>query len=309
MSVQPLVSSTALTRPSESPPVKARAGSVEPVRSATVTEVKPARTDRADMDTATRFDRELHEAMGTETRTISVVIPAMNEERNIAWVLERIPPYVDEVLLVDGYSVDDTVAVAQQVCPDIRIVPQRGCGKGAAMRTGFEAATSDYVVVLDADGSMDPAEIDYYVSALEEGYDLVKGSRDLPGGGSLDLTRLRRWGNRGLVSAVNLIWGSEFTDLCYGYLAFRRDRLRDLALTGRGFEIETEIVLNAIHAGLRIAEVPTVELLRHHGVSNLHAWRDGRRILGFITRARVQPRSRPVTDRIDRRALVARRWT
>jgi len=243
-----------------------------------------------------------------DARTITVVIPAMNEERNIGWVLERIPSYVDEILLVDGLSTDDTVGVARRVRPDVRVVAQRGCGKGAAMRTGFEEAVGDYVVVLDADGSMDPGEIDYYVAALEDGYDLVKGSRQLPGSGSLDLTPLRRWGNNVLVTTVNMTWGSEFTDLCYGYLAFRRDRLDDLALTGRGFEIETEITVNAIQAGLRIAEVPTVELSRHYGTSHLHAWRDGRRILGFLTRARLQPRSRPVTDRIDRRALTATRW-
>jgi glycosyltransferase involved in cell wall biosynthesis len=239
-----------------------------------------------------------------ESKTTSVVIPAMNEERNIAWVLERVPRYVDEILLVDGHSTDHTVAVAREVRPDVRVVPQRGCGKGAAMRTGFEEAVGDYVVVLDADGSMDPGEIDYYVSALDNGYDLVKGSRQLPGSGSMDLTPLRRWGNNVLVATVNMTWGSEFTDLCYGYLAFKRDRLDDLALTGRGFEIETEITLNAIHAGLRIAEVPTVELSRHYGTSHLHAWRDGRRILGYMTRARMHPRSRPVTDRINRRALT-----
>jgi glycosyltransferase involved in cell wall biosynthesis len=243
-----------------------------------------------------------------ETRTISVVVPAMNEERNIAWVLERMPPYVDEILLVDGHSTDATVGVARQVRPDVRVVSQRGCGKGAAMRTGFEEAVGDYVVVLDADGSMDPGEIDYYVSALDDGYDLVKGSRELPGSGSMDLTPLRRWGNHVLVTTVNVTWGSEFTDLCYGYLAFRRDRLDDLALTGRGFEIEAEITINAIDAGLRIAEVPTVELSRHYGTSHLNAWRDGRRILGFLTRARLSPRSRPVTDRIPKRALTPTHW-
>ena len=243
-----------------------------------------------------------------EARTITVVIPAMNEERNIAWVLERIPSYVDEILLVDGHSTDDTVRTARQVRPDVRVVPQRGCGKGAAMRTGFEEAVGDYVVVLDADGSMDPAEIDYYVAALESGYDLVKGSRCLPGSGSMDLTPLRRWGNHVLVTTVNLTWGSEFTDLCYGYLAFRRARLADLALAGRGFEIETEITVNALHAGLRIAEVPTVELSRHYGTSHLNAWRDGRRILGLLARARLHPEGRPVTDRIDRRALAAAPW-
>lgn len=283
---------------------------------------RPVPTQRTTVTTAARTSAQAEhpldavsiDAVGdadqdrSEARTITVVVPAMNEERNIAWVLERIPSYVDEVLLVDGHSTDETVRVARQVRPDVRVVPQRGCGKGAAMRTGFEDAHGDYVVVLDADGSMDPGEIDYYVTALASGYDLVKGSRELEGGGSLDLTSLRRWGNRVLVATVNLTWGSEFTDLCYGFLAFRRDRLADLALTARGFEIETEITVNAIQAGLRIAEVPTVELLRHYGTSNLNAWRDGRRILGYLVRARLQPRSRPVTDRIDRRVLAATTW-
>ena len=280
------------------------------IRSLSPAEPLPVATSRAaDQMTPVVSEPRLN-AVGREpgqavVKTVSVVIPAMNEERNIAWVLERIPPYVDEVLLVDGHSTDDTVAVAREVRPHVRVIPQRGCGKGAAMRTGFEAAVGDYVVVLDADGSMDPGEIDYYVAVLDEGYDLVKGSRQLPGSGSLDLTPMRRLGNHVLVATVNITWGSEFTDLCYGYLAFRRDRLDELALTGRGFEIETEIALNAIHAGLRIAEVPTIELLRHYGTSHLHAWRDGRRILGYMARALLHPRSRPVTDRIDRRALTA----
>lgn len=267
------------------------------------TAVRPPRTEAPAAVVTTR-GRPVAAPEPREARTVSVVVPAMNEERNIAWVLERIPAYVDEVLLVDGHSRDATVQVARRVRPDVRVIQQRGCGKGAAMRTGFEEATGDYVVVLDADGSMEPGEIDYYVNALDQGYDLVKGSRELPGSGSLDITPVRRMGNGVLVKAVNVIWGSEFTDLCYGYLAFRRDRLDDLALTGRGFEIETEIAINAIRAGLRIAEVPTVELLRQHGTSNLSAWRDGRRILGYLARARLSRRDRPVTDRINRRALV-----
>lgn len=235
---------------------------------------------------------------------MSVVIPALNEERNIGWVLKRIPAYVDEVLVVDGFSTDRTVTEAQRARADVRIVQQRGCGKGAAMRTGFEASQGDYVVVLDADGSMEPAEIDFYVYALNLGYDLVKGSRHLPGSGSLDLTPVRRLGNRTLVRTVNLLWGSRFTDLCYGYLAFRRDRLDTLALTARGFEIETEIAVRAVATGLKIAEVPSVELLRHHGASNLSAWRDGRTILGLLVRERLPHRPRPVVDLISRRALA-----
>jgi glycosyltransferase involved in cell wall biosynthesis len=235
--------------------------------------------------------------------TVSVIVPAMNEERNIGWVLERIPAWVDEVIVVDGFSSDRTVEVARAVRPDVMVISQRGRGKGAALRTGFEDATCDYVIAIDADGSMEPAEIEYYVAALEQGYELVKGSRHLRASGSLDLTPVRRLGNSALVGTVNLLWGCTFSDLCYGYFGFRRDKLTALGLTSGGFEIETEVAVRAIEAGLRIAEVPSVELLRHHGASNLNAWRDGWRILRLLARERLPVDRRPLVDELDRRGL------
>src|SRR5262245_62878827 len=90
---------------------------------------------------------------------VSVIIPALNEAENLKYVLPRIPDWVDEVLLVDGNSTDATVAVARSLRPNIRIVQQQGRGKGAALRSGFASATGDIIVMLDADGSTDPAEI------------------------------------------------------------------------------------------------------------------------------------------------------
>jgi glycosyltransferase involved in cell wall biosynthesis len=235
--------------------------------------------------------------------TVTVVVPTLNEERNIAWVLERMPACVSEVVLVDGFSSDRTVEVAQSVRPDLVVVTQRGRGKGAALRTGFETATSDYIVAIDADGSMEPAEIEYYVAALDIGYDLVKGSRTLRSGGSLDLTPVRRLGNLALVGAVNIMWGSQLSDLCYGFFGFRRTCLERLELHARGFEIETELAVHAIAAGLRIAEVPSVELLRHHGQSNLSAWRDGWSIFRLLARERLPIARRPLVDALDRRGL------
>jgi glycosyltransferase involved in cell wall biosynthesis len=235
--------------------------------------------------------------------TVSLIVPAMNEEHNIGWVLERIPAWVDEVIVVDGFSSDRTVEVARAARSDVVVVSQRGRGKGAALRTGFEDATCDYVIAIDADGSMEPAEIEYYVAALEQGYELVKGSRHLRASGSLDLTPVRRLGNTALVGTVNLLWGSTFSDLCYGFFGFRRDKLNALGLTSGGFEIETEIAVRAVEAGLRIAEVPSVELLRHHGTSNLNAWRDGWRILRLLARERLPLDRRPLVDELDRRGL------
>jgi glycosyltransferase involved in cell wall biosynthesis len=229
---------------------------------------------------------------GHHHRTVTAVIPTLNEEHNIAWVIERIPATVDEVLIVDGHSVDRTVEIARAVRPDVVIVPQEGRGKGSALRTAFAAAGGDYIVVLDADCSMDPAEIDYYVAALDEGYEFVKGSRYLKRGGSLDLTAIRSLGNKALVNAVNLLWEVSMTDLCYGYFALRRDRYHTLGARSTGFEIECELIVNALNEGLLMAEVPSIELCRQHGVSNLSAWRDGRRVLWTLLSRRLHAPSR-----------------
>ncbi|HZE04194.1 MAG TPA: glycosyltransferase family 2 protein, partial [Solirubrobacteraceae bacterium] len=204
-----------------------------------------------------------------ERPTVSVVVPAYNEEHNIGWVLEQIPAWVTEVVLVDGLSTDYTEAFAQVIKPDIVVVHQRRKGKGAALRAGFAAARGQIVVMLDADGSMDPQEIDRFVEALESGADFVKGSRSLESGGSVDFTWIRRMGNQGFVLLVNLLFGTRFTDLCYGYVAFWRRHLPAMGLTADGFEIETELVLRAVKAGLKIREVPSYELRRRGGSSNL----------------------------------------
>ena len=152
-------------------------------------------------------------------------------------------------------------------------------GKGAALRAGFAAAKGDIIVMIDADGSTDPREMDRFVEALEDGADFVKGSRHMHGGGSADFTWLRAAGNKMFVLAANALYGSRFTDLCYGYCAFWRRHVPDLGLSADGFEIETELVLGALKAGLEIREVPSYELERRAGTSNLNAARDGLRVL------------------------------
>src|SRR5690348_12206286 len=230
----------------------------------------------------------------TPRPTVSIVIPALNEQHNIGWVLERLPSMVDEVILVDGYSTDRTVEIARAVRPDIVVVQQASRGKGAALRAGFQAATSDFIVMIDADGSMDPEEIHRYVTPLINGYDLVKGSRFLDGGGSTDLTRIRWIGSKAFVRMTNALFLIRFTDLCYGFCSFRRDCLDALALTAHGFEIETEIAVHAAKAELRIAEVPSMERERRTGDSKLHAVRDGQRVLRTLVRERLSRRNRPV---------------
>ena len=155
-------------------------------------------------------------------------------------------------------------------------------GKGRALQAGFAAATGEHLVALDADGSNDPAEIDPLVAALVAGADLAKGSRYLPGGGSSDATAVRSFGNRALCLLFNRRHGAHLTDLCYGYVAFRREH-RELLLDGcDGFDVEARLQANACRAGLRIAEVPSFEAERVHGTSNLRPVRDGIRIARAI---------------------------
>jgi glycosyltransferase involved in cell wall biosynthesis len=199
-------------------------------------------------------------------------------------VLEQIADDVDEIILVDGNSTDVTVITAQAYRPDLRIVSQQGTGKGSALRTGFEAATGDFIVMMDADGSMSPQEIRHYVHFLANGYDFVKGSRFISGGGSLDITVIRRLGNLFLLTAFNTVYDAHLTDLCYGFCAFHRRYLEHLQLSATGFEIEAEMTVRAMQAGLRIAEVPSLELPRRTGASNLHAIRDGIRVLRTVLR-------------------------
>jgi glycosyltransferase involved in cell wall biosynthesis len=237
----------------------------------------------------TAHGRDLLPVLGQDDLpSVSVIIPTLNEEANIGWVLQRIPGWVGEVIVVDGGSTDRTVEVARVLRPGVVVVTEPRRGKGVALRTGFEAATGEVMVMIDADGSMDPGEIEHYVRAVDEGYDLVKGSRACPGGGSTDLTPIRRLGNLCLRSLVNLIYSSDFTELCYGYMALRRSSVQAMALVSNGFEIETEIVVNSLRRGLRIAEIPSHEAERLSGQSHLHPVRDGLRVLSVILRPRTR---------------------
>lgn len=244
-----------------------------------------------------------HGQTATGTLRVSVVIPARNEAEALPFVLEKIPPWVYEVILVDGLSVDDTVAVAKRKLPQIRVVHQTGRGKGNALREGFFSAKGDVVVALDADGSMDPGEISRYVELIEVGFDYVKGSRMMLGGSSEDLTQLRRFGNWVFRTLTNVITGSRYSDLCYGYFAVRRNAIDRLDLRADGFEIETEINIRAHRTGLRIGEVPSSEFLRTHGTSQLNTFKDGFRILATIFRTSFRRQAR---DADDQRELEAR---
>jgi glycosyltransferase involved in cell wall biosynthesis len=226
---------------------------------------------------------------------VSVVIPTLNEAANIRHVLDTLPDDVHEVLLVDGGSHDGTVDVARECRPDLRVVPQPGRGKGDALAAGFAECTGEVVIMLDADGSADGKEIPRFVDALVAGADLVKGSRFMSGGGSSDLTPLRRAGNRFFCGLVNLLYGTRYSDLCYGFNAAWMPQLRSLKLDCAGFEVETVLSIRSAKSELRVTEIPSFESPRLHGTSNLRTFRDGWRVLRAIFRER---RCSPVVEEL-----------
>lgn len=219
--------------------------------------------------------------------SISVVIPTLNEEQNLAWLLPRLPHWVYEVIVVDGFSSDNTVSVARELRPDIRIIMEKRHGKGVALCTGIASARGEIVVTIDADGSMDPSEMIRFVSALLSGADFAKGTRFAQGAGTDDMSAFRMLGNWGLMQTVRMLFGGSFSDLCYGYNAFWTKHRSRLEPDCDGFEIETLLMIRALKAELKIVEVPSFESNRRHGLSNLNAISDGWRILKTIVRERM----------------------
>ncbi len=219
---------------------------------------------------------------------MSVIVPTLNEAKNVPHVFAELPRDLHEVIIVDGFSTDGTPEVARSLRPDIKIVKQKQRGKGDALRCGFEASSGDILVMLDADGSADPAEIPTFVQALVDGADFAKGSRFHNEGGSSDITPLRNVGNRVLSGTVNLLFGTAYSDLCYGYNAFWRHCLPAMNVDCTGFEVETLINIRVARAGLKVSEVPSFERARIYGQSNLNTFRDGGRVLRTILRERIR---------------------
>jgi Glycosyl transferase family 2 len=271
----------------------------------------PARGDSAYGCAGSRSELPALPASPQPWPKVSVVIPTLNEARNLPHVFAKLPAGLHEVIIVDGNSVDDTVATARELRPDVQIVMQNRSGKGNALACGFAAATGDIIAMIDADGSADPAEIPQFVKALLEGADFAKGTRFAAGGGSCDITRLRRLGNRMLSGLVNTLCRTRYSDLCYGYNAFWRryvpvfglDVETDVPavggtrLWGDGFEVETLINIRIVQADLKVTEVPSYEHSRIHGVNNLNPVRDGWRVLRTILAERYYQHDRQEAQR------------
>jgi glycosyltransferase involved in cell wall biosynthesis len=205
---------------------------------------------------------------------VSVLICTLNEAENLPYVLPRIPDWVDEVLIIDGGSVDGTVKAARELRPDALILLQPGRGKGDAVQFGVSQARGDIIVTLDADGETDPSELAVFVDAVKQGSDFAKGSR-LIQGRPLRMPFYRWVGNRVLASAFNLLYGTRFTDICSGYTAFRRQAFLQLRLTYTNCEMEQQMLARARKLNMRVVEVPHHSAGRLAGMSKISGLKQG----------------------------------
>ena len=214
---------------------------------------------------------------------VSVIIPAKDEESTLGSVLEdlnSVIPTLDgyefEVICVDDHSRDRTSAIARAM--GARVVENhRKPGKGNALRAGFEAATGDLLLMMDADYSHRPEDMPGFLNAMREGVGLVIGSRVF--GGSDEYTHVRALGNVFLSGALGLSVGRYLSDALNGYKLFRRDVFTGFEYTSRMFEIEIEIIANAMRKGYRVVEVVSHERARAGGEMKSRVVRHGTRFL------------------------------
>ncbi len=203
---------------------------------------------------------------------ISVIIPTLNEEKNLPYVLSTIPKYISEVIVVDGYSTDKTVEIAKKYNAKVLY---SGEGKGSTLIKGLNAAKGDVVITMDADCSHRPEEFGLLIEGIKAGYDACMGSRFIQGGGTSDMPLIRKFGNKFFVFIVNLFWNMNYSDLCYGYRSFSKDAIKKLDLKSNGFAIETEISIKAAKNKLKVLEVPSFEKRRRYGEGKLRTFRHG----------------------------------
>ncbi|MCX4241965.1 glycosyltransferase family 2 protein [Paraliomyxa miuraensis] len=218
--------------------------------------------------------------------TTTAIIAALDEAGAIGEVVRGCLRHVDEVVVVDDGSTDDTADRAARAGARA-LRNDRNRGKGASLRRAAAQARGELLVTLDGDGQDDPGDIPRLLAALHEGADLVIGSRFA---GRLEpgaITPVNRMGNLALTAALNLLYGVRLSDTQAGLRAIRHTLWRSLPLRADRYEVETEVLVRALLAGARVTEVPVTRHPRTHGRSALHGLRDGSRILACMLRLRL----------------------
>ena len=215
---------------------------------------------------------------------VCILIPTLNEEETIEAVIKDFQGLgFEKILVIDGHSTDATASRARAA--GARVVVQTGSGKGRAMKEAFDLIRESYVVLIDGDGTYLPSEVGLLLDPVRNGQvDHVLGNRfgNLEGG---SLKRLNRFGNRVINHFFGIIYGVRLADILTGYRAFTIEGVRSLDINMQGFEIESEMTIESVKKGLRIAEVPITYRPRAQGTrTKLNPFRDGLKIILTIYR-------------------------
>lgn len=221
-------------------------------------------------------------------KLISIVIPAINEESNIAFLLDEIftvtkemNDYQFEIIVVNDHSVDRTALIAK--AKNIKVIDNhRKPGKGHALITGFENAIGEYFIMMDADCSHRAEDIPSLIRPLENGAGMVIGSRIY--GGSDEFIRIREFGNIILTLLFGIFHKRYLSDALNGFKAFKSSIFKNYKYTSREFEIEIELLVNTLRSGMEIVEVPSHERKRKSGKAKSKVVRHGMKFLIQIVR-------------------------
>ena len=218
-------------------------------------------------------------------KKVTVIIPTRNEEGCIGSLIREIPKkYVDEIVVIDGHSTDNTREEAKGADTKTKVFLQRGWGYGGAVQQGAKHARGDILILMDADGSMNPNAIPQLLKKADEGYEYVMGSRYINGSKSEDDTIIRYIGNKFFTWLTNIIHKTNVTDSLYTYNAIPKKSFLKIKAKSKGFEYCTEILVRAKMAGLKFAEVPAPERARSCGKTKVNAFWHGLKILTMILR-------------------------
>jgi dolichol-phosphate mannosyltransferase len=203
------------------------------------------------------------------------VIPTKNEEDAIQLVLQEVKQYgYNNILVIDGYSTDNTVEYAKQL--GVTVIEQHGRGKGKGMQTAFEHVKTPYLLVMDGDYTYDPKYIDYFLKHAEN-YDEIIGARR---NGKKHIPLINRFGNWVINMAFNIFIGAQSTDVCSGMYLLKTDSVKHLRLNSNNFDVEVEIAAQIVSTG-RITEIP-ITYRERLGQKKLSSWKDGLQILGTV---------------------------
>jgi dolichol-phosphate mannosyltransferase len=227
--------------------------------------------------------------MGKE---VCIVLPALNEEESIGKVIDEIPGgeiarrgYKHRVIVVDNGSKDRTGEIARGKGVEVIVEPLRG--KGRALRAAFKRCSGDFVFIIDSDYTYPATHIPEMLEKLEDGYDVVMGSRLKGRMRKGAMSTLNQVGNRLLALMTNILYGTNISDPCTGCWGMKGKVVKGLELDAVGFDVEVDMLAQIARDGYKITEIP-IEYRRRATPPKLRSLRDGFRIGKMLLRKRFR---------------------